>query len=150
MAAVEQVKANAAVLLAAQNAVNTDAATVTALLGQAGTRDKIIGHLTTDKEEGIALSEAALAYGMYVAYAHHTGNAVEADLEPLEIMTKLEEPGFKEYINGPQGQIDLQGYLSSMQMINSSTESKEAVEKLMVNGFADPDLKGIIEDAANE
>lgn len=45
---------------------------------------------------------------------------------------------------GDQGTKDMEAYLQALNVINSSTQSPEAVEKLVVEGFTDPDLINIL------
>ena len=56
----------------------------------------------------------------------------------------MSDPGFQKYINSDQGAKDMNAYLSSMNMINSSVDDPQAVTKLLKSGFADPDLKALL------
>lgn len=138
--AVKQVKANAAVLYAAQSTTKMEAADITTLLGSNGAKGQIVANLESDT--GLALSQAAVAYGMYTAYANSTGDAelIAKTDDPVAILNGLDDPEFQKYINSDQGKTDLEGYLAAMNMINGSTGDSNAVKELMVNGFADDKL----------
>ena len=142
--AIAQVNANAAVLFAAQNATKMTPADITALLSNDGASSKITGKLNSDP--GTALSQAALAYGMYTAYAYSTGDQalIDATEDPALVLSGLDDDDFQAYMTSEQGQKDLEGYLSSLNMINSSTGDKTAVEHLMVNGFNDSELVALL------
>lgn len=139
-----QLRANAAVLYAAENTKDMTAADVTALLGSDGAKDTIISNLNSNP--GTAMSQAAIAYGMYTAYAYSTGDAdlIKSTENPLEILSGLNNDGFQEYINNPDNEKDINGYLAAMSMVSSSTGDMGAIDQLMVNGFADPALSAML------
>lgn len=138
--ATAKIQANAAVLFAAQNAASMNKSDITAMLTAENAGTVITDNLTTDPSGSMA--NAALAYGMYTAYAYSTGNQTLIDKtnDPTDVMSQLDTKEFKDYINSSQGQADMDAYLSALNMINSSTGDKEAVTNLMINGFNDPAL----------
>ena len=152
--AANQLRANAAVLYAAQNTTKMNASDITALLGEGNAKSKILANLngTDDGAKGLALSQAAVAYGLYTSYAYSTGDQdlIDATGNPIAILNGLDDPDFQAYINGTQGKTDLDGYLSAMNMINSSTGDTNAVKELMVNGFADPNLADALEQSMGQ
>ena len=148
-----QVYANAAVLYAAQNTPKMSTSDITALLNEDGAKDKIVANLNgTDAQKGLALSQAAVAYGLYTSYAYSTGNQTLIDdtEDPLKILNGLNDEGFQTYINSEQGQIDMEGYMSAMNMINGSTKDSSAVKELMVNGFTDPNLANVLKESLGQ
>lgn len=145
--ATQKLLANAAILFAANNATQMNQADISTLLSNAGARDQIVADLGTDT--GKALSEAALAYGMYTAYAYSTGDELKiaATSNPVNILNGLEDADFQNYIKSNQGSTDLTGYLSALNMINNSTGDTLAVSNLLISGFNDDALKAILNQA---
>ena len=147
----DMIYANAAVLFAAQNTANMKADDVTKLLSGSDVQGSIIGNLNSDKPD-VAMSQAALAYGMYTAYANYKGdqniiNNIEGTTGPTYVLDHLSDKDFQDYLNSAQGKADAEAYLGALNMINSSTGNSEAVSELMINGFADPNLAGAIGQA---
>ena len=149
-AAYNKILANAAVLHAAKNATDSSVMTkddITTLLKSEGASNTIKENLNTNPS--MALSQAAMAYGMYTAYAYSTNNQalINSTENPIDILNGLDDPAFREWIASEQGQSDLDGYLSAMDMINNSSEDTDAVSTLLVNGFNDPALKDVFNNA---
>lgn len=151
--ALNEVQANAAVLYAAQSA-NNDPEAILNLLSGGNAKQDIIDSL--DESYGAGLSNAAVAYGLYTAYAYSTGNAelIASTNDPIGILNGLEDPGFQAYLKDADGNVteqaktDLDGYLAAMNMINSSSgDNSEAVKNLLINGFGDPELIAMLEKA---
>ena len=143
--------ANSAVLYAAQNATSMGTTDVKALLSSAEgyetIRTELLGSDTAD-----GLAHASLFYGMYMSWAHsnqdsktmgYAQNPVDAlkhwDTFMNSDETTPEEYAYKQsfinYVNGTQGNTDLEGYMGALNMINSSTGDPAAVENLVTNGF---------------
>lgn len=143
-AAYNQIRANAAVIHAAKNASEMNADSVISLLTDGNATAAIQGKLSTDPSA--ALSEAALAYGMYTAYAHSTGNAdlIAKTDDPLYILKNLNDEGFKTYMDSEKGKTDLNGYMSALGMINDTSKDPNAVSSVLVNGFNDAELVSIL------
>ena len=149
----EQVYANAAVLHAAKNAADSTKMSqedIIDLLSNDGAQGNIVANLNQDPSK--ALSQAALAYGMYTAYAHSTGRQelIDNTDTPTAVLGQLDDDGFQAYINSDKGKTDLEGYLAALEMINSSSNDTDAVSELLVNGFNDPELVNIINNAVGE
>ena len=142
--AANQLRANAAVLYAAENTKNMTTADITALLGKDGAKTTIISNMNDNP--GTAMSQASIAYGMYTAYAYSTGDQelIASTEDPLAILGGLDDDGFQAYINNPDNAKDIEGYLAAMNMISSSTGDTEAIDQLMVNGFDDPALAAML------
>ena len=142
--------ANTAVLYAAQN-TSQQSTDILALLTTTDPKATILANMEKNKADG--LSQAAVAYGMYMAYAYSTGETdlIESTDDPVEILKALDDEGFQNYLKDTDGSgkvyADLDGYLAAMSMINSSTGDSDAVASLLVNGFADKDLVDLIENA---
>ena len=142
------IMANNAVLNAAKNTVGKD---TDALLN--GLKD---GFSSTDIKEmidtgasGEGLSQAALVYGMYTAYAQR--NKIPFDGTDMNaVLTGANTDGFKQYIVSDDAKKDIAGYMGAMEMISNSTgsgENAEAVSNLLLNGFSDEELQKILKDA---
>lgn len=146
-AAANQLMANSAVLSAAQNATAMNKNDITALLGSGNATNTIKGNLESDPQN--ALAQAALAYGMYTAYAHSTGDQtlINKANDPAAILNGLDDPDFQAYINSDQGKADLDGYLAGLNMINDSAQDSNAASDVLVNGFASEDLLGLLQQA---
>lgn len=140
--------ANATILYAAKDSKNIDQNAIKEILTSENGMDQIKANLNDPKTMGTALSQASLVYGMYTAYIY-SGDKTEQEKKdltanPISALGAMSDPGFKVYINSDQGAKDLNAYLSSMNVINSSVDDPQAVTKLLQNGFADPDLKDLL------
>lgn len=140
---------NATILYAAKDTKNIDQDEIKKLLTSDNGMDQIKANLNKSETMGTALSQASLVYGMYTAYVYN-GSGTSADKaeqtkNPMNALNAMKNDSkFKEYINSDQGTKDLNAYLSAMNMINSSVDDPQAVTKLLQNGFADPDLKALL------
>ena len=143
----QEVLANAAVLYAANNAIAMNQSDIITLLSTDGAKGTITSNLSSDP--GVALSQAALAYGMFTSYAHHSGeqDLIDATDDPISILNRLDDDGFQAYMQSEQGKTDLKGYLSSLNMVEDSTNDTDAVTSVLQNGFADPDLLEVLKGA---
>ena len=149
----DKVQANAAVLFAAQTATKMtpeDITELTTLIGTGDAKVTIKDNLNgTDTTKGLA--QASLVYGMYLAYAHSTGDqkAIEYAQDPDTAMDHLEDPDFLAYINNTNGnstvEQDLNGYLAALNIVNSSTGDPAAVEHLLLKGFGDDELSTLVQ-----
>ena len=148
-AALNKLTANMMVMYAASNATQMDKADIVNLFSSTGARATITADLNTDP--GKALSEAALAYGMYTAYAYSTGNTdlIKTTRNPGAVLDHLEDRDFLAYMNNAQASTDLDGYLSALNMINNSKNDPDAVAKVVVNGFNDADLIALLNQAVS-
>lgn len=144
----DKLMSNATILYAAKDSKNIDQNEIKKLLTSDNGMEQIKANLNDSKTMGKALSQASLVYGMYTAYIYSgTGSLDEkkdATSNPLNALGAMNNQGFKAYINSDQGAKDLNAYLSAMNMINSSVDDPQAVTKLLQNGFADPDLKALL------
>ena len=142
---------NATILYAAKDTKNIDQNEIKKLLTSNDGMAQIKANLNDSQTMGKALSQASLLYGMYTAYIY-SGDKTEQEKEkltesPLKAMGAMEDQGFKDYINSEQGAKDLNAYLSAMNMINSSVDDPQAVTKLLKSGFADQDLKDLLNNS---
>ena len=139
---------NATILYAAKDTKNINQEEMKNLLTSNDGFDQIKKNLDNPKTMGKALSQASLVYGMYTAYVYSgTGTPDEkkaATASPVYALGAMDDPGFQKYINSDQGAKDMNAYLSSMNMINSSVDDPQAVTKLLQSGFADQDLKDLL------
>ena len=146
--AIAQISANAAVLYASQNAVGYTDEQLSAVFtgGSEAIKNNLKG---ADAADGMA--QAAIVYGMYTAYAHSAeyGSADKVDKannNPIAALNALEDDeNFIKYVNSAQGQKDLDAYMGSLGVIVDSTSNNaNAVQDIIVNGYNNDDLKGII------
>lgn len=145
--------ANGAVLSVANNTKNLSTSYLTDTT--TNLKDYISGRMDSADTAQEAFAEASLAYGMYMSYAYHTGDQSMidkanniSDINGLyDILGTLEDEKFITYFNGEQGQKDLEGYKSAMGMINSTTDDEKAVENALLNGFDDPALIALMQQA---
>jgi len=115
---------------------------------------------TVENDMGLALSQAAMAYGMYTAYACTLpeGNPIRDGLATMQPANALDafdwtdesNAGFKAYLQSDVAKADLQGYLSAMNMVNDSTGDPDAVSGVLVNGFADANLVTLLQGATGK
>lgn len=145
----ETLMANATILYAAKDSKNIDQNKIKEILTSDNGMEQIKNNLNKPETMGTALSQASLVYGMYTAYIY-SGNGTKDYKEaqtaiPTNALNAMKnDPDFKKYINSDQGTKDLKAYLSAMNMINSSVDDEQAVTKLLKTGFADPDLKDLL------
>lgn len=148
-----QILANNAVLQAAQNSTRLDRNSILASLGEGMTAETFKAFMSGDEntDTGVALANAAAAYGMYTAYVNVSGDETLKETlgDAGQVFSGLQSEGFKDWVqNDPQAQKDLDGYLAAMSMINDSTGG-DAVAELLINGFADQELKDLLTAAVN-
>lgn len=145
----DRLMGNATILYAAKDTKNIDQDEIKKLLTSDNGMDQIKANLNKPETMGTALSQASLVYGMYTAYVYN-GSGTSADKaeqtkNPMNALNAMKnDTKFKEYINSDQGAKDLNAYLSAMNMINSSVDDPQAVTKLLQSGFADQDLKDLL------
>ncbi|MBQ7379711.1 MAG: prepilin-type N-terminal cleavage/methylation domain-containing protein [Clostridia bacterium] len=146
--AYNQIISNNAVLNAAQNSNNVSDNILT-VLGADDSKSQIVDTVKDNSNNGLA--QASMAYALYTAYAERNGLTVPSD--PADVLVAIDnDAGFKAYIKNDNGkgeaQADLDGYLASMGMINNNVTSNEgAVSDILVNGFANDDLVGMLGQA---
>ena len=98
------------------------------------------------------VAQIAMAYAMYASFMTEQGKPVNMDVN--EVITTIngeseDAVAFRNYMKTEQAIADMDGYLAAMNMINDSTEDEKAVEKLLLNGFADEDLNNTFAGALN-
>ena len=145
---IAKVRANVAVMYAAQNAAKMDQDTVIALLSGDDAKGAILSTLdgTGANAKQDAFAQAALAYGMYTAFAHSSFGSQEAqNKSAFDAMMDLNNPQFKAYLADEQAKTDLQGYMSALNMINSGAKDSAAVDQMVVKGFNDTELVEALE-----
>ena len=148
----DMLMSNATILYAAKDTKNINQEEMKNLLTSNDGFNQIKENLKNPKTMGKALSQASLVYGMYTAYIYSGAggsNDKESDTSnPMNALTALNtDENFKNYIKSEQGAKDMNAYLSAMNMINSSVDDPQAVTKLLKSGFADPDLKALLNNS---
>ena len=155
-AAAQQISTNALVLYTAQQTTKLGDDAMNLLFGDDPNTPIKTETITGNFSNGPAgmqtgMNQAALAYGMYYAYVNSSACTDEnikgkTEINPGDVMDALDkDTNFQNYIVSDQGKKDMDAYLGALEMINSSTSSPEAVEKLMIDGFASEDLIGILQ-----
>lgn len=139
---------NATILYAAKDSKNINQEEMKNLLTSNDGFDQIKKNLDNSETMGKALSQASLVYGMYTAYIY-SGDKTEQEKKdstanPILALGAMNDPDFQKYIKSDQGAKDMNAYLSAMNMINSSVDDPQAVTKLLKSGFADQDLKDLL------
>lgn len=141
--AAKEILSNNAVLIAAtQPKYNQDEFVVAMAEGTA--KSIIIENLS--KDTSTAISQAALVYGMYTSYAALNNIEVSDDFNMKVVLDAMENDDFKSYMAN-EAQKDLDAYNASMNMINTSTSNKAAVEDVLLNGFDSEGLNNMMSDA---
>ena len=147
-----QIKANMAVLYAAQSTDNLSRGDIDALFSNSDPTTLLISAVNNNAGSGI--SQAALFYGMYTAFANSDdfGNQTRLDAtnDPLTLIAGMSDEElevFQGYVKSQQGQADLDAYLASMNMINSSTGDPNTVKDVLTKGFNNEELVGAIKGA---
>ena len=150
--AFNHVMANAVVLHAAKTASADGAKNdFTTLLTSESAVETIRQNVASGTNIGQAYSQAAVAYGMLTAYAQATGKTevIESDDLVTVVTNGLNDPEFRAWVAG-DGQNDLDAYLAAMNMISNSSDDRDAVSTLLVNGFDDQELKDIFNNALGD
>ena len=143
---------NALILYTAKSTTNMDAETAMNLLDGVNSDmiKKAMNGELNEVEKATGLNQAALAYGMYYAYINSeacTDNSIKGNTEiyAQDVINALDSnTEFKNYMDSDQGVKDMEAYLQALKVVESSTKSPEAVEKLVVEGFTDPDLLALL------
>jgi len=150
-AALKQMQSYNVVLMASQsaNAVKDDV--VDLLLSDKNGEQMKTAFVNAVEGEGAnakdGLAQIAMAYGMYTSYiARYPDRASDGDdTDPYAVLAELGTTEFKQYMETPEAQTDLAGYLSSMNMINTGVTGKpEAVKELFMNGFSNEELVDVL------
>ena len=146
--------ANSLVLTAANKTTGMS----TDFLGKPGFATQLQTDLDDPAKATDALAQAAMAYGMYTAYANSSvaPSGAQDRINSLEtsggfagltgILSDLDSDGFRTYLASPEGQADLAAYQSAMNVINdSANSSSDAAVEVMANGFSnDADLSALL------
>lgn len=150
-AKMQEIEDNALVLYTAKSTSSMSAEEAKNMLNDVNSnmiKDAMDGKLTeADKAKG--MNQAALAYGMYYAYINSdecTNEELKKDeIGATDVIAALDSnQEFRDYMAGEQGTKDMEAYLQALGVINSSTNSPEAVEKLVSEGFASEDMLSIL------
>ena len=147
-----RINGNALVLYTAQTTSKMSAEDAKNLLKDVDSDDirNAMTNGATDADKANGMNQAALAYGMYYAYVNSdqcTDATLKNNIDALAVIDALDgNQEFKNYMASEQGTKDMDAYLQALGVIGSSTQSPEAVEKLVNEGFGNDDLLGILTD----
>lgn len=165
----QKILVNNAVLYAAKNSTTSKDDLFT-ILTSTNPKKAITDGMDGDTGKGLA--QASAAYGLYTAYVYalpddyteedSDGNTVTKQQliantsNPVDILNGLDNENFQKYLKNADGswteqaQRDFDGYMAAMNMINSSSANNTAaVEKLLTNGFTDPDLVELLQSTSS-
>ena len=150
--AVTELSHNMAAMYASHSAVAMDKAEITAFLTDPGSREILSDNLRHEESQNLGFTQAVLVYGMYTAYAYtREDDSLIANLDSLSIvLNAFDDPAFLEYTAGEQGGIDLNGYLSALNMIRECAENDAAAMELLAAGFNDGELKEAVQTMLDE
>lgn len=154
-AAKYEILSNYAVLAAAQSTSGKTASELLPTLQKGLTTSDIKNMLNAGDGSQEALTNSAMMYAMYTAYANGLPDSdpnKSTALDNASSVTKFGlamsgDTGFQEYLQNKDGQAekDLEGYLSAMTIINDSAKGdKDAATNLVMNGYDDAELAGAL------
>lgn len=140
---------NYAVLDAAKGMKGQDPDTVLETIRATSNFKNLI--LNSENENGVAQASAAYALYTAYAYANNDAEAIQKTQDPAALLEAMNDENFRLYLQGSQAKIDLAGYMAAMDMVNSSAENNDAaVRELLINGFTDPALLAVIQNAMQQ
>ena len=94
--------------------------------------------------EAETMTNAALSYGMYIAYAQRN-NIDTTDVSNFTNTVNTEE--FANYCASSVGQADLAAYRAAMNMIGDNTDNPEITSSVLENGISgNEDLASLMQD----
>ena len=133
---------NAMVMYAASSAANASDEQISSLFTY------VEGGALTGRIEGATEAEtmtnAALAYGMYIAYAQQNGIDT-TDVANFSKTVNTKE--FAAYCASEEGQADLEAYLAAMSMIGDNTSDSEITGSILEDGISDnADLEELMKE----
>lgn len=140
----KKLNTNLMVAIGAKNA-QTASGDILTLLQGTGAKQSIKDDLNNQDKASTAVSQAALAYGLYTSYAtlNNKGTGVSDFTGALVDGTDANN-GFKAYLATEQATTDLNGLLAAMGMIND--QSTDTIKDAVSNGFDDSDLANKLKD----
>lgn len=144
-AADNQIKSNIAVIKVAQQSQAASEKMQDVLNNSNGktVKENLIANIQSGDNSAIA--QVAMSYGLYVAYAERNGMTVPSDYN--DVLAGMDDPGFQNYLSTNNAKEDLNAFQSSMNLVNSSTTDKDALTNVLTNGFDDPGLAAILNQA---
>ncbi len=132
-----EVVANNAVLYAAQNSQSASE-DIWDVLKAEDVKETIKSNTNTEEQ----LAQSAMVFAMYSAY---TGTDSLENVQLADVYDTLNSDGFKAYLDTDQAQKDLDGYLSSMNVVNDGVSSDSAAaQNVLLNGFSDKELADLM------
>jgi len=134
---------NSAVFTVATSSTLDEANAFAAKLADGTAKQTIKDNLAAggDLEEG--LSQAALTYALYTAYAEKNGIAMSQDTALDSVLDALGDENFKAY--AANASADVAGYQAAMNMVQDSFGNTDAATDLLLNGFNNDDLMVLLQ-----
>ncbi len=133
---------NALIMYAASSAAGVTSDEINSLFNY------VEGGALTSRIEGSnnaeTMANAALAYGMYTAYAEKNGIDTT---DPAKFIDTVNTKEFAEYVASSDGQNDLEAYMAAMNMISDNTNNPEITSSVLTNGIVgNEDLTALMKD----
>lgn len=121
---------NAMVMYAASHAANATDTQISKLFTYV--ENQALTSRIEGDTEAETMTNAALAYGMYIAYAERN-NIDTTDVSNFSNTVTTKE--FAEYFASADGQADLEAYQAAMRMIGDNTSNTEITSSILANGI---------------
>jgi len=144
-------KANQALLV--NNAVfnvatnsSFDEAAFAAKLADGTAKQTIKDNLKEGGDLQAGLAQAALTYSMYLSYASQNDIPVSESAALNDVLEALGDEDFQKYM-ADSSTNDLKGYQAGLNMVNDSSGNKEAMKDLLINGFSNDNMLGLLQNA---
>ncbi len=140
--AANAILANNAVLNVATNS-GFDANAFAKQLANGTAEQTIKDNLADGGDISAALSQAALTYGMYSAYAEKNNIPVSDEAAIGDVLDALDDPKFQEFMASADA--DVAGYMGAMQIVGESAKNQEVINDMLLNGFSTNDMQALLQ-----
>lgn len=136
----DSIVANAMAIYAAQNATSITLDNVSGWMGQDYTQLQA-------NANGETLGEAAAIYALYMSYK---GESFDNTMPVLNVMdTAMSDSGFNDWLTSDatkaEAEAELNAFKGAMGIIYTATGDQDATNGLLLNGFGDDELIGIVQ-----
>lgn len=132
----DAIVANAMAIYAAQNTADMTIEDVSKWMG------KTVNDIQNDAN-GETLGEASAIYGLYMSYKGETFDSTQPVLNVMK--EAMADEDFEEWISTEEAKAELNAFKGAMDIIYTATGDQNATNGLLLNGFGDDDLIGIVQ-----
>jgi len=117
-----------------------------------GESDQITQLLDDSTTANEGLTKAAMAYGMYVAYAYSKGDAelIDNTENASAVHGNLDNGEFHGWLAEEAAQTDAAGYLAALKIIRENTYENAVWTDVLKNGFTGDNLKNVLTEAVKD